>query len=276
MPLPTFVIVGAMKSGTTSLHQYLGQHPEVFVTTPKEVHYFSRYYDRGQQWYESLFAGSEGLAARGESSTSYAKFPWWPASAARLAAAIPDVSIIYLMRNPVDRILSQYIHQVRKGREVRPLSEALASDPEYLNISRYAMQLERFDDCFPRERILLVSHEDLQDQTRRTVNEVLSFLKLPESDQIETDRTWHVTSRIVAEKSIELPTDPGVRRIATKMPPARRSIRHPRFRSAKPGPVSVRFEMTPDLRARIASQLAADNAALRRRWAAAPVWADFS
>ncbi|MDP3972766.1 MAG: sulfotransferase, partial [Candidatus Nanopelagicales bacterium] len=78
MALPTFLIVGAMKSGTTSLHRYLGQHPDVFVSKKKELHFFAKHRDRDLGWYEEQFADGSDRLARGEPSTSFTKLPVWP------------------------------------------------------------------------------------------------------------------------------------------------------------------------------------------------------
>lgn len=127
--LPTFIVVGAMKAGTTSLAAYLGSHPEVFVTTPKEARFFGSSSDenwpRGLGWYRQLFTSSAGARARGEASPGYTMAPHVPHVPERIASVVPDVRLVYLLRNPVGRIRSAYIDRSSRGVESMPLREAL-------------------------------------------------------------------------------------------------------------------------------------------------------
>jgi Sulfotransferase domain len=176
MTLPTFVICGAMKSGTTSLAAYAGAHPDVFVTEPKEPHFFSWYWERGRDWYEDLFTGSGAARARGEASTTYTMAPLVTGVPERMARLVPDVKLVYLVRNPVERIRSQYVHYAAHSGELRPMIRAVREDPRYLDISRHAAQLERYLERFSREQILVLSSEQLRDHRRATLTELFTFL----------------------------------------------------------------------------------------------------
>src|SRR5262245_10389314 len=119
-----------MKAGTTSLYDYLRAHPDVFMATPKELHYFaaSKNLKLGPEWYESKFAGAGEAIARGEISPSYSQSDVFPGVADRVAATVPDARIVYLVREPIARLQSMYLHQIGKGRETRPIVQALRED----------------------------------------------------------------------------------------------------------------------------------------------------
>ena len=144
--LPTFLVIGAQKSGTTSLVHYLAAHPQVYARTD-ELHFFDRYYERGLDWYSSQF---EDAAAVGESSPEYM---FRPEVAPRIAADLPGVKLVAILRDPVDRAYSQYWHNRTRGHEPLSFEDALAAEPDrasdlerygYVGRGRYAEQLARF------------------------------------------------------------------------------------------------------------------------------------
>jgi hypothetical protein len=106
--LPNFLIVGAMKSGTTSLARYLGAHPQAYVAPEKEINFFERGYvwNRGVDWYASRFEGAGDALAVGEASPSYM---YWPTAIERMASVVPDARLIALLRDPVERAYSHYL-----------------------------------------------------------------------------------------------------------------------------------------------------------------------
>ncbi|WP_167305784.1 sulfotransferase family protein [Nocardioides euryhalodurans] len=174
--LPTFLVIGAAKSGTSSLSSYLRSHPEVFMSRPKELHFFTNGWQRGLEHYESFFADSEGFPARGEASTSYTQAPRYDGVPERIVGVLPDVKLVYLIRNPVQRIRSQYVHYVDRGREGRPLEEAVRENPDYLDSSRYAYQIGLYLEHVARDRILVISTDHLRDDRERTMGQVFEFL----------------------------------------------------------------------------------------------------
>jgi Sulfotransferase domain len=180
--LPTFVVIGAMKAGTTSLYEYLKPHPQIFLPEMKEVNFFVKEgnWDRGVEWYQSLYAEADiaGALHAGDVSPVYSMFPNLTGTPARIAATVPDARILYLVRDPVERMRSQYIQQRADGLEKRPLSEALLLDLRYLATSLYTLQLEQYLERFDRSRILVVRSEDLSACPQETVARVLSFLGL--------------------------------------------------------------------------------------------------
>src|SRR5215217_5064804 len=133
--LPTLMVIGAMKCATTALHDYLDAHPDITMSTPKELNFFNGSSMRGLAWYASHFDPRSKL--RGESSPGYTS-PSFPDTAARMASAIADVRLVYLVRDPIERALSQYRHHLRDQTEARPLEEAvLDTSSQYIPRSRY-------------------------------------------------------------------------------------------------------------------------------------------
>ncbi len=176
--LPTFLVIGAMKAGTTSLYEYLRAHPQVFMATPKELHFFpaSKHWQRGVDWYAAHFAAAGGARARGEISPSYSQADQFPGVAARVAHIVPDAKIVYLVREPVARVQSMYLHEVAAGRETLPIEQALAAKPLYVNSSRYATQLDEYLPHFPRERIFVCTSESLRADRAGTLRRLFTFL----------------------------------------------------------------------------------------------------
>jgi hypothetical protein len=176
--LPNFLIIGAMKGGTTSLYSYLRAHPEIFMPPTKELHYFvaEKNLRRGAGWYRRQFRGAGDAVAVGEASTDYTKYPLFRGVPERIADLTPRVRLIYVVRNPLERIRSHYLHDVARGRERRPIGEAVSGNEHYLAPSRYAMQIEEYLKHFPREQLLLVTSEGLRNDRRATMRRVHDFI----------------------------------------------------------------------------------------------------
>jgi len=177
--LPTFIVIGARKSGTSSMWRYMATHPEVFVPTEeKEPKYFveERGWPLGQQWYESLFAEAGDAKARGEFSTDYTAFPLYAGVPKRMAALLPDVRLIYVMRNPIDHMRSAYSYSLTIGTEARPIREALLTDARYMYECEYALQIDQYLDHFPLDQLLLLTAEDLRFDRQETLRRIFSFI----------------------------------------------------------------------------------------------------
>jgi hypothetical protein len=209
-PLPDFLVLGAQKGGTTALYAYLRWHPGITGPSWKEVSYFDRHYARGPAWYRGNFPLSLwGRRSRrrigvapivGEASPSYLFHPLAPD---RVRALVPQVRLIAILRDPVERAFSHYHHEVALGREPLPFEAALEqeeartqgevermlADPRYFSDAwwnhtylargRYAEQLERWLAVFPREQLLVLSSGDLSERTDETYASVLDFLGAP-------------------------------------------------------------------------------------------------
>jgi Sulfotransferase domain len=177
--LPSFIVIGAMKSGTSSLYHYLRQHPEVCMSSTKETDFFieGRNYGKGLDWYRSLFTDHDKVC--GEASPNYSKRHRHRGVPARLRQIIPDARLIYILRDPVDRIVSHYLHNRALGRERRGLAEAVAAKSyrnNYVRTSMYQFQLSAFARRFPLERILVVTTEELKDEQARTLRNIFRFI----------------------------------------------------------------------------------------------------
>jgi hypothetical protein len=170
-----------MKAGTTSLHYYLDLHPEVAMSRPKELNFFvaSRNWAHGTAWYRSHF--EVGTKRTGESSPNYTKSPMFPGVAARMARVAPDARLIYLVRNPLRRLVSHYVHNVVAGRELRTLAEVVHRRSHYVLCGQYHYQLRPFLDHYPQSSILVLRAEDLRSQRRRTIQAAYRFLGLDSS-----------------------------------------------------------------------------------------------
>lgn len=175
--LPNLIIIGAMKCGTTSLHQYLRLHPEIGMSRQKELHFFSalQNWDRGVDWYRSWFDPAKNV--RGETSPGYTNFPRIAGVPERMHGLVPDARLIYMVRDPVDRTLSHYRHMIAERREERSIADVLADPGEpYTRRSLYHYQLEQYLPWYDVGRILVVQQEALLSDRARTLAEIFTWL----------------------------------------------------------------------------------------------------
>lgn len=262
MALPNLIVIGAMKSGTSSLHAYLNRHPDVSMSTPKEPNFFNDHpygtWRRGVDWYSSHWPGP--TAVRGESSTNYTKLPRMPGVAARMHSVVPDARLVYLLRDPIERIPSQWLHQVLAGRERRPLAEAVTQpvDNQYVVVSRYHDQLSEYLPRYGMERILVLDLDDLARDPATVMRRVFAFLGVDDSFSSPTFQRRYHESKLKA-----CPTWLGhhLKRVlpgrawneVKRFPPARRALFKPPPSNELPGTV----------RDQLAEALADDVARLR-------------
>ena len=190
--LPNLIVIGGLKCGTTSLHHYLNLHPQISMSRPKELNFFVEElnWPLGEEWYGAHF--DSGAAVRGETSPHYTDRPRLDGVATRMQQLIPHARIVYMVRDPVDRMLSHYLHNSGGGYETRSLEEALSeSDSAYVDRSRYAFQLEPYLDAYGRERIELVSREELKDDRAGVMRRLFEFLGVdPDFTSEEFAREW--------------------------------------------------------------------------------------
>ena len=178
-PLVSILIIGAMKCGTTQVFHTLAAHPEVNASAMKEPNFFvdhaSGNWSRGADWYRSLFREVSGL--RMEASTAYTKDYLDSKTALRIRSLCPEAKLIYLIRDPVDRAISHYLHSVTEGRETRPIQEALLdAKSSYGCLSLYHRQLTPYLRLFPRGQILIVRAESLWREPESNFSDILRFL----------------------------------------------------------------------------------------------------
>ena len=195
--LPNLIVIGGLKCGTTSLHHYLNLHPEIGMSRPKELNFFvaELNWELGVDWYRSHFPA--GASVRGETSPHYTNRPRFEGVAARMRETLgPDARVVYMVRHPVDRLLSHYLHNLGGGYDSRPLAEAVA-DPAsaYIQRGMYAFQLEPYLDAFGAERVLVVSREELGRDRDATVRRVFEFAGVdPSFTSPDFDREWETGS----------------------------------------------------------------------------------
>ena len=203
---PAFIILGAQKGGTTSLYRYLTAHPSVKPALRKEIHFFDLNFDRGRNWYLKHFPSSVPAGSITGEATPYYLFH--PAVPQRIADMLPGVGLIAVLRNPVDRAYSHYMHSVKHGFETASFEDALAREMKliedgrgpvdhvddsyshqhhtYLSRGIYAPQLERwYARCRP-EQLFLLKSEDLSRYPAGTVQRTVEFLGLSANELRET------------------------------------------------------------------------------------------
>ena len=177
-PLPDFIIIGAMKSATTTLHEQLARQPGLFMSRPKEPNFFSddENYAKGLDWYASCFEGPARTTSCGESSTHYTKLPTHPRTVERMVEALPRVKLIYVMRHPIDRLTSHYLHEQTVGRITVGLEEAVDRHPELVDYGRYSMQLEPYLRAYGPESVHPVFFDRLVSRPDEELERIGRFL----------------------------------------------------------------------------------------------------
>ena len=220
MTMPTFLIIGAAKSGTTSLYAWLNQHPQIYMTPIKETNFFAfegekLQYPKGTiceiylsncltslESYRKQFQGVSTEIALGESSPSYL---YHPKAAERIKHYIPDVKLIAILRNPVERAYSQFLHHARENFEsCLDFSEALQQEKNrmrdqwwwgyfYQDIGFYHPQLKRYMDLFNKEQIRVYLYEDLRDNCRELLRDIFSFIEVNEQFIPDMSTRYNVT-----------------------------------------------------------------------------------
>lgn len=267
-PLPTFLIVGAARSGSTALYRHLRAHPEVFLPSRKEIHFFDHNWDRGIEWYRHFYAEASPHQARGEATPSYLYEPLAPA---RMADVVPEARLLAILRNPVDRAYSHYWLNRGQGREELSFEEALDAEPQrlasgegladgvqrrrwaYLDRGRYLVQLQRLCDHFPRRNLLvLVFEHDLRSSPEVTYASVCRFIGV--DDGFVAPELAARVNRPLAYRSMT------VRRVAARLPPALKPVKGALTR-ANARPISYP-PMEPRTRQRLLAGYQADNAEL--------------
>lgn len=215
--LPDFLIIGAQKSGTTSLYNYLSMHPGVITAFRKELNFFDFGFHRGSLWYKSYFPtlfykrhkqtvlGTDKVLT-GEATPQYLFHPLAPE---RVKKMVPNAKFIIMLRNPIDRAYSHYYHQKVRNQEELSFETALEAEPErlkgerekarekvkygssklmsysYLARGLYAEQVENWLTYFHADQFLILSYEDFIEKTPTVFAQVLSFLELDPFDQVK-------------------------------------------------------------------------------------------
>ena len=244
MTEPTFLIPGASRSGTSSLYYYLQNHPDIYMSDPKELRFFdcNENYNRGLNYYEQYFIPGEDAAARGEVSPPYwyrgitfdtdRNYQWTPQDdvASRVHESYPDIKLVFTLRNPVTRAYSQYWKNVRQNRERSPsfkdaIQRELNGERDKTNSgccwiykNKYPIHLKRWLELFDREQILFFVFEKWIDNPERVLNVICDFIgvnpleKWGHTDQIK-NKARVPRSRWVNRIICDYLDLPGVRQV---------------------------------------------------------------
>ena len=204
---PNLFIIGAMKAGTSSLHEYLDQHPQIFMSRMKEPQYFAPHLTRWKQawgqgnpypepgidWYLRLFEDAGDVMYAGESSVSYTARPWVENCQQRIFEFNPKARLIYLMRDPIQRAISHYWYFVRDGREDRDMLTAFQAKEEYISRSNYAFQLEPYLKTFGSDQVYALTVEELNREPESTFRSLFEWLGVELDVHIDTAQRFNVS-----------------------------------------------------------------------------------
>lgn len=234
--LPNFMIVGAPKAGTTSLCHYLSAYPQVFMSNPKEVNFFSKEEIEGQGLfykdfkaknlaeYEQLFAGVADEKAIGEGSVSYLFYPKTPQ---KIKNTLPNVKIIILLREPVSRGFSHYLMDYRLGLVNLPYDAIVYQKndhknkdlyfQQYVGLGLYYNQVKRYVDCFGHKQVKIYLQEDMRQDIRGVIGDLSAFLELEGSFATDVDKQHNVFSMPRGKLIRKLYASPFVRSTVSKL-----------------------------------------------------------
>jgi len=194
--LPNLIVIGAQKCGTSVLHYYLSLHPEVSMSKPKELNFFieERNWPRGLDWYKAQFDAE--ATVRGEASPNYTAFPQHEGVPERMHSVVPEAKLIFMVRDPLERIAAHWVHNYAKRREKGTLAETLAHpNTSYVNRSKYAMQLERFLALYPKQQVMVFQQSELRLQRMETLRKVFEFVGVdPDFTHPRFEQERHQTS----------------------------------------------------------------------------------
>jgi Sulfotransferase domain len=195
--LPNLVVIGAQKCGTSGLHYHLGLHPEISMSKPKELNFFieERNWPRGAEWYRRHF--DPDARVRGESSPNYTAYPHHLGVPERMHSLIPDAKLIYVVRDPLLRIGSHWVHNYAKRREKGDLATTLRHpNTSYLVRSQYHMQLQQFLRYFEQDQILVCQQSDFRRERADSLRRIFQFLEVdPDFTHPSFERERHATAR---------------------------------------------------------------------------------
>jgi len=203
--LPDFIIIGAMKGGTTSLFNYIASHPGIIPSSIKETDFFAsdKKFKKGIDWYKNLFPGKGEYAF--EASPNYTKRHKFPGVPERMHTVLPNTKLIYVLRDPLERLISHYIHSYSHGLESRPFHDVIKSpENNYIQTSKYYFQLSAFLAHYSENQLLIIESENLQKNPEVTLSKVFAFLQIPpDYDKSLLEMRFHRSNKKKAPSALE-------------------------------------------------------------------------
>lgn len=185
--LPNLIIIGAAKCGTTALHQYLDEHPAIYMSKQKELNFFSKEHNwsKGQAWYESHFPAE--VPVRGEASPRYTCASSWREIPGRMHELLPDTQLIYMVRDPIERLLSHYVQQTRHllnppTLEAYLFTPTVSANPG-VDYSKYFEQTQAYLRYYDPGQLHVLTLDDLRTAPAQTMAQVFDFLGVDASFQ---------------------------------------------------------------------------------------------
>ena len=193
--LPNFLIIGAAKAATTTLASMLSRHPQAGIVAGKEPHFFSmdEQYRKGWAWYQNCFSHCQGRLAVGDASTSYSRIRYHPDTVKRILAHLPEVKIIYMVRHPLDRIVSAYIERlvsVDASHAYSSVNHAVQAEPMMIDSSRYWEVFAHYRQFIDEEQIKIVWFEEFIEDTVGTFHDICRFLGIDDTLIIQADEKY--------------------------------------------------------------------------------------
>lgn len=272
--LPTFLIIGAPKSGTTALYEYLRQHPDIYMSPLKEPRFFAveggsanfggpfadvenKVIIDNMDEYRACFDGAHDEKAIGEASTLYLASPIAPL---RIRQYIPDVRLVAILRDPIERAFSGYLMNVMQKRETSSFEEAIEDEPRrlrenwygarYLDAGHYSEQIRRYLSAFPKEQLKVYLYDDLKDDTHGLLEDLFNFLDVDPTFEVNTSWKHNVsgipTNRLVDAVIGQRPSRYWLRRMKPYVPKSLVRLRHKIRRQ-----YMYRPQLDPETRARL-------------------------
>lgn len=259
---PDFIIIGAMKCGTSTLAAQLGQQSGIFLTTPKEPNFFSDddVFAQGMPWYQALFAGAAQSDIKGEASTHYTKLPTHPHTVSRMAAVLPNLRLVYMVRDPVQRAVSHFIHEWTERRMGGDLNDAVQTYPELVEYGLYAKQITPFIDAYGTDAICLTSLERLKTNPQDELARIAQHIGFGGPVQWQSDLA---TQNVSGERIRKLPLHsllidhPVARTLRRALVPQRLRTRLVASRQMRTRPT-----LSPECTAELRDRFAADQSKL--------------
>lgn len=275
--LPDFIIIGAAKSGTSTLTDYFRLHPRICVSRIKEPEFFAvdATYEKGFEWYHALFEGAADQLCC-EASTGYTRWPQYSRAAERMAKAVPHAKLIYLMRHPIDRAYSHYVHRVTKevypGQPVRwTFDEHVKNDPMCIDGSRYMDQIDQYLKYYSRDRFLFLFTDELHRNHKSVLSRIWKFLEIADVDVgdepiVSNETGSQREGKIRAHTTEPFRSIPGLHRAARMLPQSWRDGFYTLLQSSPYGKWQRRRhtppKMTPQTRQRLVELFREPNARL--------------